>query len=174
MQPIAPFKTFGKIKSEADDNYITLKTDFSSLYGKKSVALVADCEISEDITADNIKYVYGETLSSDSYKYIPWNEDEGKYYIRVGVDKDSAYDEIKNTAKNITPDTQGEETQISKWAFDTDLNDTNGANAFTLTGDTVNNNGHCYEQFNKRYFNRQCVNAVCKPCSNFTRRNIDS
>ena len=104
-------------------------------------ALVADCEISEDITADNIKYVYGETLSSDSYKYIPWNEDEGKYYIRVGVDKDSAYDEIKNTAKNITPDTQGEETQISKWAFDTDLNDTNGANAFTLTGDTVNNNG---------------------------------
>ena len=141
MQPIAPFKTFGKIKSEADDNYITLKTDFSSLYGKKSVALVADCEISEDITADNIKYVYGETLSSDSYKYIPWNEDEGKYYIRVGVDKDSAYDEIKNTAKNITPDTQGEETQISKWAFDTDLNDTNGANAFTLTGDTVNNNG---------------------------------
>ena len=31
MQPIAPFKTFGKIKSEAEDNYITLKTDFSSL-----------------------------------------------------------------------------------------------------------------------------------------------
>ena len=141
MQPIAPFKTFGKIKSEAEDNYITLKTDFSSLYGKKSVVLAADCEISEDITADNIKYVYGEILDSDSYKYIPWNEEEGKYYIRVGVDKDSTYDETKNTVKNITPDTQGEETQVSKWTFDTDLNDTNGANAFTLTGDTVNNNG---------------------------------
>ena len=141
MQPIAPFKTFGKIKSEAEDNYITLKTDFSSLYGKKSVVLAADCEISEDITADNIKYVYGETLDSDSYKYIPWNEEEGKYYIRVGVDKDSTYDETKNTVKNITPDTQGEETQVSLWKFDTDLNDTNGANAFTLTGDTVNNNG---------------------------------
>ena len=47
----------------------------------------------------------------------------------------------KNTVKNITPDTQGEETQVSLWKFDTDLNDTNGANAFTLTGDTVNNNG---------------------------------
>ena len=141
MQPIAPFKTFGKIKSEAENNYITLKTDFSSLYGKKSVVLAADCEISEDITADNIKYVYGEILDSDSYKYIPWNEEEGKYYIRVGVDKDRAYDETKNTVKNITPDTQGEETQVSKWTFDTDLNDTNGANAFTLTGDTVNNNG---------------------------------
>ena len=141
MQPIAPFKTFGKIKAEAEDNYITLKTDFSSLYGKKSVVLAADCEISEDITADNIKYVYGETLDSDSYKYIPWNEEEGKYYIRVGVDKDSTYDETKNTVKNITPDTQGEETQVSLWKFDTDLNDTNGANAFTLTGDTVNNNG---------------------------------
>ena len=141
MQPIAPFKTFGKIKSEAEDNYITLKTDFSSLYGKKSVVLAADCEISEDITADNIKYVYGEILDSDSYKYIPWNEEEGKYYIRVGVDKDSTYDETKNTVKNITPDTQGEETQVSRWTFDTDLNDTNGANAFTLTGDTVNNNG---------------------------------
>ena len=141
MQPIAPFKTFGKIKSEAEDNYITLKTDFSSLYGKKSVVLAADCEISEDITADNIKYVYGEILDSDSYKYIPWNEEEGKYYIRVGVDKDSTYDETKNTVKNITPDTQGEETQVSKWTFDTDLNDTNGANAFTLIGDTVNNNG---------------------------------
>ena len=57
------------------------------------------------------------------------------------MDKDSAYDETKNTVKNITPDTQGEETQVSKWTFDTDLNDTNGANAFTLTGDTVNNNG---------------------------------
>lgn len=133
--------TFGKIKSEAEDNYITLKTDFSSLYGKKSVVLAADCEISEDITADNIKYVYGEILDSDSYKYIPWNEEEGKYYIRVGVDKDSTYDETKNTVKNITPDTQGEETQVSRWTFDTDLNDTNGANAFTLTGDTVNNNG---------------------------------
>ncbi len=141
IKPIAPFKTFGKIKAEAEDNYITLKTDFSSLYGKKSVVLAADCEISEDITADNIKYVYGETLNSDSYKYIPWNEEEGKYYIRVGVDKDSTYDETKNTVKNITPDTQGEETQVSKWTFDTDLNDTNGANAFTLTGDTVNNNG---------------------------------
>ena len=141
MQPIAPFKTFGKIKSEAENNYITLKTDFSSLYGKKSVVLAADCEISEDITADNIKYVYGEILDSDSYKYIPWNEEEGKYYIRVGVDKDSTYDETKNTVKNITPDTQGEETQVSRWTFDTDLNDTNGANAFTLTGDTVNNNG---------------------------------
>ena len=141
MQPITPFKTFGKIKSEAEDNYITLKTDFSSLYGKKSVILAADCEISEDITADNIKYVYGEILDSDSYKYIPWNEEEGTYYIRVGVDKDSTYDETKNTVKNITPDTQGEETQVSRWTFDTDLNDTNGANAFTLTGDTVNNNG---------------------------------
>ena len=141
MQPIAPFKTFGKIKSEAENNYITLKTDFSSLYGKKSVVLAADCEISEDITADNIKYVYGEILDSDSYKYIPWNEEEGKYYIRVGVDKDSTYDETRNTVKNITPDTQGEETQVSRWTFDTDLNDTNGANAFTLTGDTVNNNG---------------------------------
>ena len=141
MQPITPFKTFGKIKSEAEDNYITLKTDFSSLYGKKSVILAADCEISENITADNIKYVYGEILDSDSYKYIPWNEEEGTYYIRVGVDKDSTYDETKNTVKNITPDTQGEETQVSRWTFDTDLNDTNGANAFTLTGDTVNNNG---------------------------------
>ena len=103
--------------------------------------MAADCEISEDITADNIKYVYGEILDSDSYKYIPWNEEEGKYYIRVGVDKDSTYDETKNTVKNITPDTQGEETQVSRWTFDTDLNDTNGANAFTLTGDTVNNNG---------------------------------
>ena len=55
--------------------------------------------------------------------------------------KDSTYDETKNTVKNITPDTQGEETQVSLWKFDTDLNDTNGANAFTLTGDTVNNNG---------------------------------
>ena len=57
------------------------------------------------------------------------------------MDKDSTYDETKNTVKNITPDTQGEETQVSRWTFDTDLNDTNGANAFTLTGDTVNNNG---------------------------------
>ena len=57
------------------------------------------------------------------------------------MDKDRTYDETKNTVKNITPDTQGEETQVSKWTFDTDLNDTNGANAFTLTGDTVNNNG---------------------------------
>lgn len=139
MQPIAPFKTFGEIKTESEENYISLKTDFSSLYGNKSVVIVSDCEITDDITSDNIKYVYGETLDSDSYKYIPWNKEEGKYYIRVGVDKDSVYDETKNTVKNIAPDTQGEKTAISTWTFDTDLNDTNGINAFVLTGDTIRN-----------------------------------
>lgn len=100
-----------------------------------------------------------ETLDSDSYKYIPWNEEEGKYYIRVGVDKDSTYDETKNTVKNITPDTQGEETQVSLWKFDTDLNDTNGANAFTLTGDTVNNNGQILRTIQQKVLQqavRQC------------------
>ena len=46
----------------------------------------------------------------------------------------------QNTVKNITLILKGEETQVSKWTFDTDLNDTNGANAFTLTVEVVKNN----------------------------------
>lgn len=139
MQLIAPYKVYGDILSESEENYISLKTDFSSYYGKKSVVLIADSEIDENMTADNIMYMYGETLDSDSYKYIPWNKEGGKYYIRTGVDQNGAFDEKKNTVVNITPDTQGNTSIINAWSFDSDLNDANGGNAFVLSGTTIRN-----------------------------------
>lgn len=133
MSPIAPYKTYGKIKSEAENEYISLKTDFSNYYGKKSVVLIADCEITEDISPENIMYIFGETLDRDSYKFIPFNKAEGKYYIKAGIDGADGVNEIKNTTVNIHPDNNGVENVLNRWTFES-LTDTNGANPFAISG----------------------------------------
>ena len=39
---------YGTIASESLDDYDSIKADFSDNYGKKSIALIADCEITGD------------------------------------------------------------------------------------------------------------------------------
>ncbi|MCC8168894.1 MAG: glycosyl hydrolase 115 family protein [Oscillospiraceae bacterium] len=134
LQPIAPYKVCGDILSEAESDYISLKTDFSEYYGIKSLVLIADCEITDALTANDIVYVYGETLTKDSYKYIPFAEEQGKYYIRAGVAGGYTFDETKNTVVNIYPDTEASEETLDLWTFDEDLYNENGENPFTLSG----------------------------------------
>ncbi len=134
LQPIAPYKTYGDIASESDSDYLTVKTDFEEYYGAKSLVLIADCEIDEDLTADNIAYVYGETLTKDSYKYIPFDKPNGTYYIRAGVAGGYTFDEMKNTTVNILPDTTAASETVDTWTFDEDLYSENGDNPFVISG----------------------------------------
>lgn len=135
MRLIAPYKEFGIITTEAENSDMAVKADLSDYTGKKSITLVADCEITEDITAENIKYLYGEAVTSSSYKHIPFaNNAQGIYYIRIGICGADTIDEVKNTTVNITPDNNGIEKVNNIWNFDETLNDNNGANPFVTTG----------------------------------------
>lgn len=141
MQPIAPNRMYGTIASESLDDYDSIKADFSDNYGKKSIALIADCEITEDLTADNIKYIYGEELQQNSYKFIPALE-QGEYFIRVGIDGAETINDDLNTIVKIQPDDpDGETVSLGEWTFDKDLSDSTGANAFTLSGAASLTNG---------------------------------
>lgn len=134
MMPIAPYKTYGTIASEAFDDYDSIKADLSDSYGRKSIALIADCEITEDLTADHIKYIYGEELWQNSYKFIPALE-PGEYFVCVGIDGAETVNDELNTIVRITPDDpDGETVSLGEWTFDDGLADSTGQNAFTLGG----------------------------------------
>lgn len=141
MQPIAPYKMYGTIASESLDDYDSIKADFSENYGKKSVALIADCEITEELTAENIKYIYGEELEQNSYKFIPALE-QGEYFVRVGIDDADTVNDDLNTIVKIQPDDpDGETVSLGEWTFEDGLTDSAGANAFTLSGAASLTNG---------------------------------
>ena len=141
MQPIAPYKMYGTIASESLDDYDSIKADFSENYGKKSVALIADCEITEELTAENIKYIYGEELQQNSYKFIPALE-QGEYFVRVGIDGAETINDDLNTIVKIQPDDpDGETVALGEWTFEDGLTDSTGANAFTLSGAASLTNG---------------------------------
>lgn len=135
MQIIAPYKEFGTVVTEAEGDSIAIKADLSDYTGKKSITLIADCEITEDIKAENIKYLHGETVTADSYKYIPFADNaSGVYYIRTGVYGEEAIDEVKNTIVNITPDNDGISKTLNTWSFTEALTDNGGNNPFTVSG----------------------------------------
>ena len=141
MQPIAPYKMYGTIASESLDDYDSIKADFSDNYGKKSLALIADCEITEELTAENIKYIYGEELEQNSYKFIPALE-QGEYFVRVGIDGADTVNDDLNTIVKIQPDDpDGETVSLGEWTFEDGLTDSAGANAFTLSGAASLTNG---------------------------------
>ncbi|MDO5398839.1 MAG: glycosyl hydrolase 115 family protein [bacterium] len=135
MQLIAPYKEFGTLISEGDSDTIEVKTDLSDYIGRKSIILAADCEITEDITAENIKYLHGEAITADSYKCIPFGGNEaGVYYIRTGIYGEEAIDEVKNTIVNILPDNNGVSEVLNTWSFTEALTDDSGKNAFVING----------------------------------------
>lgn len=135
MQLIAPYKKFGTIVTEAEGDSIAIKTDLSDYIGKKSITLIADREITEDIAADNIKYLYGEDVTTDSYKYIPFaGNADGVYYMRTGISGEETIDEVKNTIINITPDNDGVRETLNKWSFNDSLADDAGNDPFTVSG----------------------------------------
>lgn len=135
MQLIAPYKTYGTIIRESETDSIAIKADMTDYIGKKTITIIADCEIDENITSENIKYIYAETAAADSYKYIPFSgNDQGVYYIRTGVYGKEVIDETKNTIVNILPDNNGMEEKVNTWTFTNGLEDDNGKIAFSLTG----------------------------------------
>ncbi|MGN0106621.1 MAG: glycosyl hydrolase 115 family protein, partial [Hominilimicola sp.] len=135
MQLIAPYKTYGTIQREAESNNIGIKADMSDYLGKKTITIIADCAIDENIKAENIKYLYGENAAADSYKYIPFAKNgQGIYYIRTGVYGESAIDETKNTIVNILPNNDGVTETVNKWSFTNGLEDDNGVKAFEVSG----------------------------------------
>lgn len=132
MIPVAPFKVSGDIISENTDSYIGIKADLEDYFGKKAVTVIADTDIATGISAENIKYICGETLDRDSFKYMPFNEPGGVYYIRTGIDGGTVFDETRNTTVNIMPDNDGVEETLNKWDFEGTLE--SGADAFVLSG----------------------------------------
>ncbi|MGM9936845.1 MAG: glycosyl hydrolase 115 family protein, partial [Candidatus Ornithomonoglobus sp.] len=135
MQLIAPYKESGTIVTEGDGDTIAVKTDLSDYIGKKSITLIADCEITENITAENIKYLHGENVTTDSYKRIPFgNNDNGVYYIRTGVYGEAAVNEVRNTTVNILPDNDGVSETLNTWSFTDALTDDTGKDAFEIGG----------------------------------------
>lgn len=135
MQLIAPYKEFGTVVTEAENSDMAVKADLSDYAGRKSITLIADCEITEDITSEHIKYLHGEAVTSDSYKHIPFADNEqGVYYIRTGIYGEEAIDEVKNTKVNITPDNSGVSETLNTWSFTDALTDDRGSNPFTLSG----------------------------------------
>lgn len=135
MQLIAPYKEFGTVVSESESDTIAVKADLSDYIGRKSIVLAADCEITEDITAENIKYLHGEAITADSYKRIPFGMNEGGvYYIRTGIDGEEAIDEVKNTVVNILPDNDGVSEILNTWSFTDALTDDSGKDAFVISG----------------------------------------
>jgi hypothetical protein len=143
LQLIAPYKEYGTVVTENDDNSIGIKADLSDYVGKKSITLIADCAITENITADHIKYLHGENVTKDSYKNIPFADNgEGIYYIRTGIYGESAIDETKNTIINITPDNNGASATLNTWSFASALTDDNGSNPFTVSGGASLDSGH--------------------------------
>ena len=135
MKPIAQMREYGTIVTEADGDSIGLKTDLESCVGKKSLVLVSDAEITEDITAAQIKYLHGETVTAGSYRKIPFeSQPQGAYYIRTGIDGADTINEKKNTLVNILPDNDGVTETLNTWSFTESLNDDNGKDPFSLTG----------------------------------------
>ncbi len=135
MQLIAPYKEWGTVVTEAETDGMTIKADLQEYKGKKSITLIADCEITEEITAEHIKYLYGETITASSYKSIPFSGNgQGVYYIRTGIYGENAIDERKNTVVNILPDNNGVHEVLNTWSFTSGLADDNGKDAFTVTG----------------------------------------
>ena len=135
---VAPYKTFGKTVTEGEGKTIGIKADLSEYTGKKSMVLVADTEITEDITADHIVYMHGENVDKNSYKFIPFDKAEGVYYIRGNVQDGEVFNEKKSTIINIHPDNNGIVKQSNTWSFDGTLTDANGKNAFVLSGEAIN------------------------------------
>lgn len=135
MQLAAPYKEFGTVVTEGDGDTVAVKSDLSDSIGKKSITLIADSAITEDITAENIKYLHGENITAESYKNIPFgNNDSGVYYIRTGIYGEEVKEEVKNTAVNILPDNDGVSKTMNTWSFTDSLTDDAGKYAFELTG----------------------------------------
>lgn len=105
LHPIAPYKEFGDIVITSSSDSISVTSDLSGYMGKQSIVLIADAEINEEITAENIKYLRAETLTGTSYKNIPFEFAQGsKYAVRIGIDGENAI----NENINILPDNIGE------------------------------------------------------------------
>ncbi len=138
LNVVAPYKTFGETVTEGEGDTIGIKTDLSEYTGKKSMVLIADTAITEDITAGNIVYMHGENVDKNSYKFIPFDKEQGVYYIRGNVQSGSVFNEKKSTVINILPDNDGVVKQSNTWSFDDALTDADGENAFVLTGDASN------------------------------------
>ena len=115
LHPVAPYVEYGNIRSGAADSAIGVKTELDGYINKKSIVLVADAEITEDIDAGDIKYLRGETIERDSYKNIPIAADSSsRYYIRVGIDGESALDETVG----MIPDNINETVPLFSEDFD--------------------------------------------------------
>ncbi len=138
MNIVAPYMMFGKTVTEGEDETIGIKADLAEYIGKKSMVLVADTEITESITADHIVYMHGENVDKNSYKFIPFDKPQGVYYIRGNVQDGEVFNEKKSTVVNILPDNDGVVKQSNTWSFDGTLTDTNGENAFVLSGAATN------------------------------------
>lgn len=142
LQLIAPYKEYGTITAETEGSSLGIKADLSDYIGRKSITLVADCKITDDIMADNIKYLRGENTAKDSYKRIPFSASQGIYYIRTGINGENAIDETKNTIINITPDNDGVSSVLGTWSFTDALADDDGSNPFATTGGASLTDGH--------------------------------
>ena len=94
MHVIAPYIEHGTLPSRVSSGGFSVTENMSAHSGKKSVLLVADTAITEDITLEHIKYMYAETAEDKSYKNLPFAAEGGKkYYIRIGTDGETAVDE---------------------------------------------------------------------------------
>ena len=138
---VAPYKTFGETVTEGENETLGIKTDLSDYEGKKSMVIIADTEITEDITEDHIVYMHGENVDRNSYKFIPFDKVEGVYYIRGNVQSGNVFNEKKSTVINIHPDNNGTVKQSNTWTFDSSLTDNDGANTFLLSGGASNESG---------------------------------
>ncbi|MBQ2662777.1 MAG: hypothetical protein IJG16_01365, partial [Clostridia bacterium] len=106
MQVIAPYKNYGEIVTEAESTNMRISSDLTSYTGKKSAIIISDEQITDEITAEDIKYFYGGDITDKLYKNIPFNG-EGLYNIRVGIDGEQPINETRTTVINITPDNDG-------------------------------------------------------------------
>lgn len=119
LSPIAPYREYGNIVTASNTNSISVNKELGEYADKKSIILVADTDISENITSENIKYLRGETLTEKSYKNIPFEtEPESKYSIRVGIDGEAAVDD----KINILPDRKGEDVLLFNENFENNYN----------------------------------------------------
>ncbi|MBQ3462449.1 MAG: glycosyl hydrolase 115 family protein, partial [Clostridia bacterium] len=106
MQVIAPYKNYGEIVTEAESTNMRISSDLTSYTGKKSAIIISDQQITDEITAEDIKYFYGGDITDKLYKNIPFNG-EGLYNIRVGIDGEQPINETRTTVINIHPDNDG-------------------------------------------------------------------
>ena len=100
MTPIAPVKYLSGTPAKDKDSTFAVQSDLSGYIGKKSIVIIADTEITEDIEPENIKYIHSEEITSSSYKNISLAAESDKvYYIAIGIDKNNALKEQITTSR---------------------------------------------------------------------------